>query len=91
MVKIILAKPAETVSVQENVTSDECAYERNHTRLCDKFQKNAPNNAQIGQLMKETHQERRKRIGDSGEKITVLLSTYPFFKNDKWVNEVFTL
>ncbi|XP_064403794.1 uncharacterized protein LOC135349217 [Halichondria panicea] len=76
LVQIIAAKPAEAAPGQDSVISvDECAYDRNHGRLCDQFTKKAPNNAAITQLIRETHQQRRKRIGDSGDKMSILLLT----------------
>ena len=69
---LISAKPAEAaLAWPRNCSVDECAYNLNHGRLCDQFNKKVPNNAAINQLVRETHQQRRKRIGDS--------STYPFF------------
>ncbi len=58
LVNIISAKPAAAAPVQETgtVIEDECAYERNHSRLCELFQRKSPNNSQISQLIKETHQ-----------------------------------
>ena len=87
LVKIIAAKPAEAVPVRETVVVDECAYDRNNSRLCDQFHKKLSNNSTISQLMRETHTERRNRIGDSGEKISSLLSTYPFFTRNQWVSD----
>ena len=76
LVQIIAAKPAEAAPGQDSVISvDECAYDRNHGRLCDQFTKKAPNNAAITQLIRETHQQRRKRIGNSGDKMSILLLT----------------
>ncbi len=45
LVKIIAAKQADAVPVQETVMVDECAYDRNHSRLCDQFHKKRSNNA----------------------------------------------